>query len=151
MEPIKFWRIMDRGVKLPYGEFSNFARYSFTVNGVKYPTSEHYYQSKKFLDEENQKDVIACITPGEAAEMGRDPSRPLRKDWEEVKDDIMRKALLLKFQAHPKLVESLLSTGDRVLQEDSPYDFYWGIGRDGTGKNMLGVLLMELRDKLRKE
>jgi ribA/ribD-fused uncharacterized protein len=62
----------------------------------------------------------------------------------------MSKALRAKFAA-PALKTLLLSTGERPLVEDSPYDRYWGAGKDGRGKNRLGALLMELRDELRKE
>ncbi|MBC8100979.1 MAG: NADAR family protein [Cytophagales bacterium] len=80
--------------------------------------------------------------------MGRDRSRPLRPDWGEVKEDAMRRALAAKFAAHPDLRVLLLSTGSEEIVENAPGDFYWGAGRDGTGKNRLGALLMELRAAL---
>jgi predicted NAD-dependent protein-ADP-ribosyltransferase YbiA (DUF1768 family) len=43
----------------------------------------------------------------------------------------------------------LRGMGARELLENAPSDFYWGCGRDGTGKNRLRVLLMELRTELR--
>lgn len=53
----------------------------------------------------------------------------------------------------------LLSTGRAQIAEASPFDRYWGTGRGMShaemadpghwpGKNMLGVLLMQLRDEL---
>jgi ribA/ribD-fused uncharacterized protein len=57
----------------------------------------------------------------------------------------MRKALRLKFDSHPKLREILVGTGDEDIIEDAKNDNYWGCGKDGSGKNMLGNLLMELR------
>jgi ribA/ribD-fused uncharacterized protein len=86
-----------------------------------------------------------------AARMGRDRKRPLRKDWETVKEDIMRDALYAKFTQHSDLHELLLSTGDALLVEHTRNDRYWGDGGDGTGRNRLGLLLVELREKLRKE
>jgi ribA/ribD-fused uncharacterized protein len=82
--------------------------------------------------------------------MGRDRSRPLRKDWEQVKDDIMRKAVLRKFETHLEIREILLATGAEEIVENSPIDYYWGCGKDGSGKNMLGQILMEVREILRK-
>ncbi|MES2463664.1 MAG: NADAR family protein, partial [Armatimonadota bacterium] len=76
--------------------------------------------------------------------------RPLRTDWNEVKEDVMRRALQAKFATHVSLRELLLSTGSEEIVENAPGDAYWGIGRDGTGKNRLGFLLMELRGELRK-
>ncbi len=81
--------------------------------------------------------------------MGRSRSRPLRPDWEQVKDDIMRQAVLWKFETHADIREVLLSTGDAIIVENAPRDYYWGCGAKGTGKNMLGVILMEVREKLR--
>lgn len=61
----------------------------------------------------------------------------------------MREALDAKFRQHADLTALLLSTGDAVLVEHTENDDYWGDGGDGSGKNMLGRLLMDLRAKLR--
>ena len=74
-----------------------------------------------------------------------------RKDWDEVKIDVMRKALLAKFGQHDKLRKLLVDTEKRKLVERSPYDSFWGDGGDGSGKNWLGVLLMEIRDNYIKK
>lgn len=83
--------------------------------------------------------------------MGRDRSRPLRADWEEVKDNVMRQALYAKFTQHPDLREHLVSTGTANIIEHTTNDSYWGDGGDGTGKNMLGTLLMALRERLKDD
>lgn len=87
----------------------------------------------------------------ELANTGRDRSLPLRADWEDVKDDVMRKAVLQKFQTHKEIREILLSTGDEMIVEKTPVDRYWGCGPDGKGKNKLGLILMEVREILRGE
>ena len=81
--------------------------------------------------------------------MGRDPTRPIRPDWSAVKDDVMRRAVLKKFETHSDIRAALLATGDRKLVEASPFDRYWGCGRNGTGLNKLGRILMEIRERLR--
>ena len=86
-----------------------------------------------------------------AARMGRNRKLPLRRDWESVKDNVMREALRAKFTQHPQLQSLLLETGDAVLVEHTTNDGYWADGGDGTGKNRLGILLMELRAALRVE
>ena len=53
-----------------------------------------------------------------------------------------------KFTQHPKLKKVLLDTGDRKIVEHTKRDSYWGDGGDGSGKNMLGILLMKLRSEL---
>jgi ribA/ribD-fused uncharacterized protein len=80
--------------------------------------------------------------------MGRSRQRPLRADWEVVKDDVMRAALRAKFTQHPQLQSLLLATGDADLVEHTRNDTYWADGGDGSGRNRLGELLMELRTQL---
>ncbi len=77
---MRFWIPTHR-----FGTFSNFSGHAFVLDGVRWPSVEHFY------------------------------------------------------------------TGDEPLLEDSPEDFLWGTGRDGSGQNRLGVLLMELRAQLRGE
>jgi N-glycosidase YbiA len=132
----------------PFGEFSNFAAFPIRVKGLEWPTTEHYFQAQKFAGTPHEEAVRLKKTPGGAAKLGRDRSLPLREDWESVKDDVMREAVLAKFQQHPALVSLLLSTGDAELIEHTVNDAYWGDGGDGKGRNMLGKILMETRDKL---
>ena len=132
-----------------YGAFSNFSRHPFTLDGKRWPTSEHYFQAQNFVGTEHVAEIRAARSPMDAARMGRDRSRPLRRDWNKAKDDVMRRAVRAKFEAHPELRELLLSTGDAELVEAAPNDFYWGAGADGSGRNMLGRILMEVREALR--
>lgn len=81
--------------------------------------------------------------------MGRDRLRPLRPDWESVKDDVMRRAVRRKFETHASLRDLLLGTEQQEIVENAPGDYYWGAGADGSGKNMLGIILMETREILR--
>lgn len=133
-----------------YGCFSNFSSHGFELDGEYWATTEHYFQAQKFPKTAHGDQIRQAKTPKDAAKMGRDRSRPLRKDWEEVKDDLMRKAVLRKFETHAEIREILLATGDEEIVENSPSDYYWGCGKDGSGKNMLGQILMEVREILRK-
>ncbi len=83
--------------------------------------------------------------------MGRDRSHPLRTDWERVKDEIMQQAVLQKFKTHADIREILLATGDELIVENSPIDYYWGCGKDGSGKNRLGEILITVREILRQQ
>jgi ribA/ribD-fused uncharacterized protein len=135
----------------PYGCFSNFAYYGFNLDGQWWMTSEHYYQSQKFITSEPEwaKCISEASTPTEAAKLGRDRSHHLRSDWDEVKDQVMFNAVLTKFKTHSDIREILLGTGDELIVENSPTDYYWGIGAQGTGKNKLGEILMKVRVQLR--
>jgi ribA/ribD-fused uncharacterized protein len=71
--------------------------------------------------------------------------------WEEMKDTVMYEAVYAKFSQNTRLKELLLHTKDAVLYEDSPYDEYWGIGKNKHGKNRLGEILTQIRERLREE
>lgn len=139
------------GSQEEYGYMSNFSRHPIVIDGKVWPTTEHYFQAQKFVGTSHESEIRKASGPGEAARMGRDRSRPLRKDWESVKDDVMRVALRAKFTQHEDLRVALLATGTEPLVENTTTDLYWGAGSDGTGKNMLGRLLVELRSQLAKE
>ena len=145
MQPvITFYRTTDE-----YGCFSNFAAYPIELKGKLWPTSEHYFQAQKFAGTEHEEAVRLEKSPMIAARMGRDRKKPMRLDWETVKDDIMREAVRAKFQQHPGIREVLLATGEATIVEHTENDSYWGDGGDGSGKNMLGRILMEIRKELR--
>ena len=138
----------------PWGEFSNFALFPIHLGGRTWPTSEHYFQAQKFSDRTYQEKIRHTKSPGEAAWLGRSRSKPLRRDWERVKDDIMYQAMMAKFIQHEYLRELLLSTGGAMLVEHTHNDDYWGDGGDGgdgSGKNRLGMTLMKVRETLRKK
>ncbi|MGB3265146.1 MAG: NADAR family protein [Microcoleus sp.] len=143
---IYFYKLED-----PYGCFSNFSPHEIFLCGEHWLTVEHYYQAQKFVGSVD-RELVAAIrgvaTPQEAAQLGRDPNHRVRDDWEAVKIPIMREAILTKFLAHPDIQAILLGTGDRVIVEDSPTDYYWGCGCDGTGQNHLGKILMSVRSEI---
>ncbi len=134
----------------PYGCFSNFSHHGLELDNLWWPTSEHYFQAQKFVGTKHAELVRLAPSPKAAARMGRDRSRPLRTDWEQVKDDVMRRAVLGKFEGRADIRAVLLDTGDEELIENSPIDPYWGCGADGLGLNMLGKILMETRTILRE-
>jgi N-glycosidase YbiA len=142
---VNFYSVNDE-----YGEFSNFAAFPITLKGKRWPTSEHYFQSQKFTEASHREEIRRAKTPMIAALHGRDRKKKLRRDWESVKDNVMRDAVLAKFTQHQELGELLLATGEAKLVEHTDNDDYWGDGGDGSGKNMLGRILMEVRAKLRE-
>lgn len=134
-----------------YGSFSNFSKHPINIKGKDWRTTEHYYQAQKFAGTDHEEAVRLCQKPSEAAKMGRDKTLPLRADWEEVKEGIMMDALKAKVAQYPDVKALLLSTGDELIAEHTSNDNYWADNGDGTGKNRLGVLLMQLREELRAE
>ena len=146
MSKIQFYQVNE-----PYGSFSNFSPHAVELKECIWPTSEHYFQAQKFAGTEHEEAVRVAKSPMVAARMGRSRERPLRPDWENVKEDIMREVLRAKFTQHADLRALLLGTGEAPLVEHTEKDRYWGDGGNGTGKNRLGQLLMELRAELRRE
>ncbi|WP_111860725.1 NADAR family protein [Acinetobacter sp. CFCC 10889] len=143
MNEIKFYSTQDE-----FGEFSNFAHFPIKLDGKIWHTTEHYFQAQKFADVQYQEKIRAEKSPMIAARLGRDRKQKLRKDWESVKNNVMKKALLAKFSQHEDLKILLLSTGDAKLVEHTENDAYWGDGGDGQGKNYLGILLMQVREEI---
>lgn len=141
---VNFYSVGDE-----FGAFSNFAPYPIVLDGVLWPTTEHYFQAQKFDDKAYRAKIRLANSPMIAARLGRDRKQKLRRDWEAVKVGIMREAVMAKFTQHEDLRTLLLSTGDAKLVEHTDNDDYWGDGGDGSGKNMLGRILMEVRELLR--
>jgi N-glycosidase YbiA len=134
-----------------YGAFSNFSRHGIALDGIWWPTVEHYFQAQKFEDSAYQAQIRTATTPKQAAALGRSRDVPLRSDWEAVKDGIMLQAVWQKFQTHSELRDLLLSTGEEPIVENAPGDYYWGCGQDGTGLNKLGQILQQVRAELRMQ
>ena len=143
--PIRFYNRDE-----PYYEFTNFYPAPVLVDGKLWPTTEHYFQAQKFIGTPFTEVISNFQRPQEAFDLSRNPAVSLwrRKDWEEVKVDVMRKALLAKFTQYRDLQQLLLGTRDRYLIEHSSQDNFWGNGGDDSGQNQLGLLLMEIRHDL---
>jgi ribA/ribD-fused uncharacterized protein len=130
-------------------ELSNFSPHGFELDGAFWPTVEHYFQAQKFPSQPPyQEKIRRARLAKDAKALGRSRKVLLREDWEQVKDEVMRRALRAKFKTHAKLRELLQGTRERDLIENAPSDYYWGCGLTGSGKNCLGQLLMELRCEL---
>lgn len=150
------------------GPFSNFATSPFerepmrigdvryeeldALHPVHFATTEHWFAAHKAKGWVNFLRIAHAPDPSAAKAMGR-PPLPLRPDWEQIKYPVMVEGLREKFKiASYRAV--LLETGSRPIAEDSPTDTEWGIANyvDGyggvpeyTGKNLLGLALMQVR------
>lgn len=114
-------------------------------------TLEHWFQRGKATCQEDVDYIMAAPRPGIAKRRGREIE--CRRDWDEVKDDLMLRLVRRKFM-DPELAGKLLATGDQELVEgNSWHDNYWGVCHCGCGKgeNRLGKILMRVRDELKEE
>ena len=135
----------------PNEALGSFSRYGFELEGVEWPSVEHYFQAMKF-ENEAYREKIRCVThPQKARKLGRSRLKKIRADWSQVKDVIMTRGIYIRCRTYPNLAEQLLATGDRHLVENSQYDYYWGCGRDRRGNNAYGKVLMSVRSKLLEE
>ena len=141
-------------VDAPYGCFSNFSPHFIYYGDLYWPTVEHYYQAQKFSgspERELMEIIRQAKTPEEAAATGRDPQRKVRSDWEAVKKQVMWTGVWTKFSTHKDIQAILLATDEESIVEDSPNDYFWGCGKDNTGLNQLGKILMAVRAKIRQQ
>lgn len=134
-----------------WGVLSNFSQHAIFIGGRVWPTVEHYYQGQKFAGTPNEETIRCCQTPMRAKlHANAIAIERRRRDWPIVKETVMLGGLRAKFGQHPDLADQLLRSGDRLLVEHTRNDAYWGDGGDGTGKNRLGLLLMQVRDEIRR-
>ena len=105
----------------------------------------------KYAEPEKQEKIRNAESPGKARQLGRKRFNNLRKDWKQVKEVVMTRAVYTKCRTYPHIAEELLDTNDTKLIENSQYDYYWGCGRDRRGTNTYGKVLMKVRTKLLDE
>ncbi len=131
-----FWPSQFQG-KLPFNN---------TVHVFK--TVEHFYQAAKAMYLADALKVVYATTPGRAKRFGG--KIVLRPDWDSIKDEVMLMAVRAKFFSNKELADALLATGDAYLEETNTWgDTYWGVC-NGKGLNKLGLILMQVRDELRR-
>ena len=127
--------------------YSNMALLDIEIDGKVWPSTEHYFQAMKFDDDDYREKIRLEPNPYRAAVMGGTRKYSIRKDWDDLRVDVMRQALAAKVSQHPRVQEILAGSKGKIIDYTASGSF-WGIGDDGNGTNMVGVLLMELRDAL---
>jgi ribA/ribD-fused uncharacterized protein len=143
-----------------FGFLSHFHPSPIWLDDAHWPTVEHYYQAQKSFEPAYREAIRNAAAPGFAKRLAAPPDAPRRvsqqswfrrhgasprADWSEVKLDLMRKADWAKYAQNPDLTERLLATGEAELIEDSRWEPFWGMGKDGRGLNWAGRVLMEVR------
>lgn len=132
--------------------FSNWSAHAVEIFGELFPTAEHAYHYKKYDRDypEIAKRIKSARSPYLCKEITRETGvkDKCRKDWDDIKIDVLREILRAKFKQHEEVRRNLKATGDRQLVENSPVDYFWGCGKDGSGQNWLGKIWMEIRDEI---
>jgi ribA/ribD-fused uncharacterized protein len=144
---------------------SNFYPCPIVLDGVQYNCSEMVYMASKaayFGDRQTRAKILAAKTPREQKRLGREVKGFKLREWDVVRERLMKRALLAKFSQNANLRRALVRSGTQILVEGSPYDPVWGSGLSlwhpdaaypsrWPGANKLGQLLMAVRDDLREE
>lgn len=147
------------------GCFSQWWPCNFEVDGVKYIFAEQYMMAGKarlFNDQKTLQKILEATEPNTCKYLGRQVKNFDSKVWDENCCKIVIEGNLAKFSQDKYLKQQLLSTGDKILVEASPYDHIWGIemSKDHPdcinpskwrGTNFLGFCLMEVRDILKSK
>lgn len=146
-------------------QFSNFQRFDSPLiyQGMEFHTVENFYMAMKTLDVSDRR-RISLMSPADAKKAGK--KLTLREDWDTVKERVMRYALDHKFQAGTSHAAKLVLTKGEIVEHNTWHDNFWGTcwcqlfsgpapyGARYTcrgGKNLLGKMLMEIRNNLIQE
>jgi hypothetical protein len=145
MKETKFYKKTGKNAKNWY--LSNFYPSPIEYMGDIYPTAEHLYQSMKCLSDGDTNRILSCPTPRAAKDLGREIGLPLMVN---ERASAMRMTILAKYTQHYDLRAKLMATEGLIIEE-SIVDTIWGEGDSRNGLNLMGLLLMELREKLRTD
>jgi len=120
------------------GYLSNLSKFGFKIANTFWLSVEHFYKSHKYLCDLNSDSNLEKLKKIECEYQAR-------ADWDYIKQTVMFTGLYHKFSQNPNLKQKLLDTQGYKLCENSATDYYWGIGENKLGENILGRLLMQLR------
>lgn len=139
---------MIKEFKNQYFFLSNFYECPIYYNKLVFCNVEAAFQAQKAIDEKEQYKFIN-LNASQARKLGK--TIVLRKDWEEVKDNIMYEIVKRKFTVNKELQQKLIDTKDEELVEGNWWhDTYWGMdSKTGIGKNKLGKILMKVRGEVK--
>ncbi len=149
-----------------YGCFSNWYHAEFDYGREHFVNSEQFMMYQKvmmFRKYDLATQIMETANPAACKKIAGQKFPEFDPDlWERTCKTIVKRGVKAKFVQNPDILEILLETGTAIIAECSPYDTKWGIGIDISdpdrnviakwkGKNLLGRILMEVRDEIRQE
>lgn len=143
----------EKGFREEYSFLSNFTYFDkpMTYDGLYFVSNEHFYQAMKFSrDSLHRKEISDHPSKGLKKYVNSSKSE-WRKDWDDIKLEVMLYGLRYKFSEHnPTLRQKLIGTKDIELVEFNWWnDKFWGVClKTGEGENHLGKLLMQVRKEI---
>jgi ribA/ribD-fused uncharacterized protein len=134
-----------------YRFLSNFYERPLTYRDIEFPTAEHAYQAQKAVTERGFQAIRNAKDAKQAKRKGR--RIVCREDWDIVKDDIMLEILRAKFRDPSMALRLLATRGTELVEHNYWHDNYWGSCdcggfMCGDGENVLGKLLMQIREEI---
>lgn len=133
-------------------ELSNFYMEPLNINGEIWKSGEHYYQAQKFAEGSPYADpatfraIRDALTPGEAKQLSDLPLQTVPPLPGPYRIGVMETMLRVKFAPGTQMHRRLLQTGNLELIHESRTDLFWGQNRSGDGQNLLGKILMQIRE-----
>lgn len=139
---------MIKEFKNQYFFLSNFYEYPIYYNKLVFCNAEAAFQAQKVINKKDQYKFIN-LNASQARKLGK--TVQLRKDWEEIKDNVMYEIVKRKFTINKELQQKLLETKEEELVEGNWWhDTYWGVdSKTGIGQNKLGKILMKVREEVK--
>lgn len=140
---------------MEWGILGNFGRATVVVDGVAFRTTERLFQVMKFSDPEARKAIFLEPNPWKGKRViarAFEKTVGVRPDWGEIIVDALKFCLMTKYGQCPEFRSELARTGTRyIVEKASPRPDTYSAklspdGRTWSGSNLMGRLLMELRD-----
>lgn len=145
--------------------FSQWHPTNFVVEGINFNCAEQFMMYKKaklFCDDETAEAILSTSKPSVQKQLGRTVKNFDAAEWLQNRERIVYEGNFHKFTQNKSLQKQLMDTGDSLLVEASPVDDIWGIGLSADnpdaafperwkGLNLLGKILTELREDLKKQ
>ena len=155
--PFSHWHPSD--ICVEFGRYNGNA----AILSVKFKNAEQcmmWHKARTMKDSATAAKILSETDPKKVKALGREIKGFNQELWDAVKYYTVLRVNYLKFSQNPSLLKQLLDTDEKFLAEASPYDKIWGIGldeenakliayRNWPGQNILGHVLMEVRQTLR--
>jgi len=133
-----------------FDPLNNWSAHRVQLWGKTFSSAEHAFHYRKFTETapDVAEQILHAPSPWAAMQIERQHKDKRRKDWQDVKTGIMEEIVRAKVTQNDDVRACLLSTKNKTIIENSPWDNYWGIGEKGDGQNVLGKIYMKIRTEL---
>jgi N-glycosidase YbiA len=134
----------------PYDPFNNWSPHAVDLWGKRFPSAEHAYQYKKYVDFDKDiaEKILESPSPWAAFQIARENDSKVDTSWHNQKLKIMYEIIKAKVTQNEDVLQQLEKSDGKKIVENSPWDSFWGVGKDGKGENHLGKIWMKIREEI---